>query len=338
MPSSGVAEKCFLASPTFFFCFDFFLRSPVIMPQPVFKNHTSAPTDETLAAVFSPFVHPEPRTLFGLHGGKLATQPEMATWFVAAGINDREFIQQWYRADLRVVAQDLLIQMVSENGCVFEPNYALAAIQVDPNGLVVPASEVFDFEHKEFHSNHAILRELTPPSPFSPRPRHSINATVGEKRKRGRGIPPTRGSEVIDLTRDDEEAREVESMVISTSTKVGRGLSAGRAVRAKVEEDEGEGRRQDDSTDDVGDTNEFVLTLLEDVMDSEAQDVLKHECCESSHTSSLGFRTHKPESPEVGMGVAKRRTKSPKDGAEAERMAIQGNDHRPGALLNPSQI
>ncbi|KAJ7764096.1 hypothetical protein DFH07DRAFT_770503 [Mycena maculata] len=269
------------------------------MPQPVFKNHTSALIDETLAAVFSPFVHPEPRTLFGTVA---RYQPQIISGVVSrpsrrqisCATRDGHLVcgGRWYSADLRVVAQDLLIQMVSENGCVFEPNYALAAIQVDSDGLVVPASEVFDFEHKEFHSNHAILRELTPPSPFSPRPRHSINATVGEKRKRGRGIPPTRGSEVIDLTRDDEEAREVESMVISTSTKVGRGLSAGRAVRAKVEEDEEIEtmmyfleRSQDDSTGDVGDANEFVLTLLEDVMDSEAQDVLKQECCESSHTS-----------------------------------------------------
>ncbi|KAJ6537195.1 hypothetical protein B0H19DRAFT_1270849 [Mycena capillaripes] len=53
----------------------------------------------------------------GHNGGGLATaHPGEATWFVAASMGDSGFVEGWYRYDLRVVTEDIVFEMVNNEG------------------------------------------------------------------------------------------------------------------------------------------------------------------------------------------------------------------------------
>ena len=83
-------------------------------------------------------------------------------------------------------------------------------ISVRKDGSVVPASEIFEFQDKEFSYN-PVRRAETPPSPFSPRPRFGRRrGDVDGAAKRKQGLPPPVGTTIVDLTGSDDE---VEAML-----------------------------------------------------------------------------------------------------------------------------
>ncbi|KAJ6543263.1 hypothetical protein DFH09DRAFT_1088960 [Mycena vulgaris] len=118
------------------------------------------------------------------NGGDHARQTdyETANWFFAESIKDAAFIEKFYTGDLRDS-----FHILTPDGRVSAPNYAFAG-----DGLV--------------------RRELTPPSPFTPRPRVRHAQIHGAKRKR---IGPTAGTVIIDLTTvdDDEDVEMVQEML-----------------------------------------------------------------------------------------------------------------------------
>ncbi|KAJ7744810.1 hypothetical protein DFH07DRAFT_834318 [Mycena maculata] len=158
-------------------------------------------------AVFSPNISPDLKRMFLDAGGKPAKYAEAATWFIAASLDDGEFIKNWYRADLRVVASDFVFEMCRCGGRVYSPNYGIA---VSMDGDIVPASEVFDYDHPDFRPAMAIFKVFPPPSPFAPGPHFEQAETHGgTKGKRDAPIEAqTAFVEVIDLTMDDDDEYE----------------------------------------------------------------------------------------------------------------------------------
>lgn len=97
------------------------------------------------------------------------------------------------------------------------------------DGDIVPASEVFDYDHPDFRPAMAIFKVFPPPSPFAPGPRFEPAETHGgTKRKRDAPAPtpieaPTAVVEVIDLTMDDDdedEERQATNQVMEMLPKV----------------------------------------------------------------------------------------------------------------------
>ncbi|KAJ6566023.1 hypothetical protein B0H19DRAFT_1257314 [Mycena capillaripes] len=157
------------------------------MPQ-VFDGYTAILSERVSVDLYGMYRH---------NGGGLATaDPERATWFVAASMDDSEFVKEWYRCDLRVVTEDIIFEMVNNDGKIYAPNFSLAVSELEE---IVPASVVFDFEHPDFSPTNRVFREQTPPSPFTPGARFRRPPPAAEKSKR------PREPEVIDLTMDEDD-------------------------------------------------------------------------------------------------------------------------------------
>ncbi|KAJ6522457.1 hypothetical protein B0H19DRAFT_655995 [Mycena capillaripes] len=71
-------------------------------------------------------------------------------------MDDSEFVKEWYRCDLRVVTEDIIFEMVNNDGKIYAPNFSLAVSELDE---IVPASVVFDFEHPDFSPTNRVFRE-----------------------------------------------------------------------------------------------------------------------------------------------------------------------------------
>lgn len=99
-----------------------------------------------------------------------------------------------------LVRTDALTHRIGINFCV-----------VANDGEILPAGVVFDLNHP---GDGLARRELTPPSPFTPRPRYPP-PPQGEKRKHISKADPAAGAVVIDLTmvEDEEEVQTVEAML-----------------------------------------------------------------------------------------------------------------------------
>ncbi|KAJ7484568.1 hypothetical protein FB451DRAFT_1232868 [Mycena latifolia] len=174
------------------------------------------PLKGLLAAIFSESVSKDLQEMYYFNGGELADRSKNATWFFATG-------------DLRVVAADLIFEMVDLKGRVYAPNYALT---LSRDGEVVPASAVFDLNHEEFGPSNLILWELTPPSPFTPRPRHRAPIAAGGTKQKSITTP-----EIIDLTKDDDNADAMavaESLHPDEETKASLRARLGISPRKKV--------------------------------------------------------------------------------------------------------
>ncbi|KAJ7719559.1 hypothetical protein DFH07DRAFT_784618 [Mycena maculata] len=115
---------------------------------------------------------------------------EAATWFIAASLDDGEFIKN---LTLRLNRQFGIEPTFGCGGRVYSPNYGIA---VSMDGDIVPASEVFDYDHPDFRPAMAIFKVFPPPSPFAPGPHFEQAETHGGTK------------EVIDLTMDDDDEYE----------------------------------------------------------------------------------------------------------------------------------
>ncbi|KAJ7852731.1 hypothetical protein B0H13DRAFT_2284269 [Mycena leptocephala] len=62
----------------------------------------------------------------------------------------------------RVVTEDIIFEMVNNDGKIYASNFSLGVSEPDE---IVPASVVFDFEHPDFSPTNRVFREQTPPSP-----------------------------------------------------------------------------------------------------------------------------------------------------------------------------
>ncbi|KAF7324214.1 hypothetical protein MSAN_02534300 [Mycena sanguinolenta] len=127
-------------------------------------------------AVFSGDVRQDLRDLFAEEGGAVAAKGETYHFAFAASMEDTAFIYRRYRDDLSLLHQDYVLQRVLQGNSLFAPTYSIA---VTDNGEIVPACQVFDFEHRDFSAKNLVRLPRPPASPFSPRAQaHGVYAKL----------------------------------------------------------------------------------------------------------------------------------------------------------------
>ncbi|KAJ7706570.1 hypothetical protein B0H14DRAFT_3526020 [Mycena olivaceomarginata] len=161
----------------------------------IFDGHT---------AVFSKATTEDMRNI--MQWGHDSRTSRGATWFFAGSLEDKMLISSWYRADLRVVTQDFIFEMANNDG------------RFQPEGAIVSAADVFDLNNA---APGLVFRELTPPSPFTPRPRTRRAEQDILKRKRDvAGPAQDSGPEIIDLTLMSDDEGEMEDVLEALRLKV----------------------------------------------------------------------------------------------------------------------